>query len=270
MKVTGAARLSQPPGTVWPALNDPAVLARAIPGCERLDVTGSGACALTVLTGIAAVAGSYAGEARAVERAAPGLLRATVSGSGNRGQVGADVTVRLELSGGAATEVSYEADIRAQGPVAAVGQLVLASIARRLATQFLAGIESALVAVAADAAGIDGAAGGDCAAGADGADGTHGADGADATGTGGTDGTDGAQGTGRGVGVRGVGVRGAVAPAGERPAPGRSPRAARAGVLALARLPAGVRAGLAAGAGAVLAGFVIGFLAGRRARAGRR
>ena len=144
MKISGAATLSQPPSAVWSALNDPALLTRAIPGCERLDVTGPGECALTVRAGIAAVAGTYAGHASAVERTAPELIHATAACSGNRGQVVADVTVRLEPSDQAATEVSYEADIRVEGPVVAVGQRVLASVARRLASQFLAGIEAAL------------------------------------------------------------------------------------------------------------------------------
>lgn len=156
MKVTGVATLNQPPEGVWAALNDARVLARAIPGCERLETTGPGACALTVVAGIAAVAGSYAVQAQATERTAPDLIRAIITGSGNRGRVDADVTVRLARSGDAATDVSYEAEIRVQGPVAAVGQLVLASVAKRLASQFLSGIERALAApAAADAAAGD-------------------------------------------------------------------------------------------------------------------
>ncbi len=263
MRVTGTATLSQPPSAVWPALNDPAVLARAIPGCERLDVTGPGTCTLTVLAGIAAVAGSYAGEALAAERTAPGLIRATVSGSGNRGQVGAEVTVRLVPSGDAATEVSYEADIRAEGPVAVVGQRVVASVAKRLAAQFLDGIERSLAMPAGEADEADESA---AAAGADEAKDAGEAGGDKGAGSGGAASAASAADQGGRVielARRGIGVRGAAAPAGDPPAPERT---GAAGLAGSARL----RPGLAAGAAAVLAGIVIGILLGRRARAARR
>jgi uncharacterized protein len=263
MRVTGAVMVSQPPSAVWSALNDPAVLARAIPGCERLDVTGEGACTLTVVAAIAAVAGRYEGEVQIAERAAPGLIRANVSGSGNRGEVGADVIVRLEPSGDAATQVSYEADLRAHGPLAAVGQRVLASITKRLAVQFLAGIESELSAPAPPRV---------VAAG-------------DATvviervrqpvATGGEP---------EPVRERRTLIESAEPPtidlqrvqadqaatasaqpsAEDRPAPMRSLRSAIAGA------GAGGRAGLLTGATAALAGIAIGVLVGRRARPGRR
>ncbi|MBO0776760.1 MAG: carbon monoxide dehydrogenase, partial [Actinobacteria bacterium] len=40
MKVTGGATLHAPIAAVWAALTDPATLAQAIPGCERLTATG--------------------------------------------------------------------------------------------------------------------------------------------------------------------------------------------------------------------------------------
>jgi len=48
MKVTGAGLVGAPPGAVWAMLRDPAVLSRAIPGCQSLDVTGQGRCAAAV------------------------------------------------------------------------------------------------------------------------------------------------------------------------------------------------------------------------------
>ena len=45
MKVTGEATVGAPAETVWAALHDRAVLVRAVPGCERLEVSdalGSG------------------------------------------------------------------------------------------------------------------------------------------------------------------------------------------------------------------------------------
>ena len=46
MKISGTSTLQADPATVWRALNDPAVLVRAIPGCRALEAirdTGAGA-----------------------------------------------------------------------------------------------------------------------------------------------------------------------------------------------------------------------------------
>ena len=141
MRVTGAATLSAPAGTVQAALRNPDLLARAIPGCQRLDVTGAGRCQLTVTTAIAAVSGTYAGEAVIVEwQEAAGLVAATVSAAGNRGAATAGITLRLEPADEGATQVSYDIDATVTGPVADIGQRMLASIASRLAAEFLAAL----------------------------------------------------------------------------------------------------------------------------------
>jgi len=168
MRVTGAATLAAPAGTVLAALGDRDLLARAIPGCERLDVTGAGRCRLTVTTAIAAVSGTYAGEAAIIERQAPGpaggpaggadggpaggadggpaggLVVATVSAAGNRGSASAEITLRLAPAGEGATQVSYAVDATVSGPVAGIGQRMLASIASRLADEFLAALDGLL------------------------------------------------------------------------------------------------------------------------------
>jgi carbon monoxide dehydrogenase subunit G len=141
MRVFGTGTVGAPVEAVWAALADPAVLRRAIPGCERLDVTGPGRCELTVATTIAAVAGTYSGEAEIRERHGPGLLLAAkVSAAGGRGSIGADVTVRLSPAGDGATELGYEIEAQVDGAIAGVGQLLLASVARRLAAEFIGGL----------------------------------------------------------------------------------------------------------------------------------
>ncbi len=172
MRVTGTATLAAPAGAVRAALRDRDLLVRAIPGCERLDVTGTGRGRLTVTTAIAAVSGTYTGEVAIIERPEPGLagdlagdlaggvaggvagvldggvaggpLVATLAAAGNRGSASAEITVRLAAAGEGATQVSYEVDLAVTGPMAAIGQRMLASIASRLAAEFLAALGSLL------------------------------------------------------------------------------------------------------------------------------
>ena len=146
MRVTGTETLHARAEVVWAALADRDVLIRAIPGIEQLDVTGNGRGEFTVTTAIAAVSGTYAGAAVIQHADAPNVLGLHVSAAGARGTIGADVVVRLAPAADGATEVSYEADAEAAGPIAGIGQRMLASIARRLAGDFLGGLDRVVAA----------------------------------------------------------------------------------------------------------------------------
>lgn len=56
---------------VWAALQDPAVLVRTIPGCERLEECGPDTYRMTVNAGIASLKGVYQGEVALAEPSAP-------------------------------------------------------------------------------------------------------------------------------------------------------------------------------------------------------
>lgn len=149
MKVTGDATLNAPVEVVWTALHDPAVLTRSIPGCERLDVTGSGVGRLTITTALAAVGGTYTGDVCIAEQQAPGFLALRGSGAGGTSTVSADVTVRLASAAEGGTLASYQVDAVVGGAIAGVGQRMLASIAKRLAGEFFAAVEGLLASVEA-------------------------------------------------------------------------------------------------------------------------
>jgi uncharacterized protein len=151
MRVSGAGTLHAQAEVVRAALADRDVLVRAIPGIERLDVTGNGRCEFTMTTAIAAVSGTYVGAAVVRQAGTPGALGLHVSAAGARGTIRADVVMRLAPAADGATEVSYEADAEVAGPIAGIGQRMLASIARRLAADFLAGLDSVVAAPPAPA-----------------------------------------------------------------------------------------------------------------------
>jgi len=150
MKVSGAGTLHAPAEVVWAALADRDVLVRVIPGIERLDVSGSGRLKFTITAAIAAVSGTYVGEAAVRQADPPSALGLHLSAAGARGTITADAIVRLAPAADAATEVGYEVDAEVRGPIAGIGQLMLASIARRLASDFLSGLDKVLGGPAAD------------------------------------------------------------------------------------------------------------------------
>ncbi len=148
MKLSGTASLSAPPGRVWEALNDPAVLARTIPGCQELAATGPDAYTMTVSAGVASIKGTYLGQVRLAEKNEPTSYVLHASGSGGPGTVSAECLVTLAADGDG-TALSYEADAVIGGVIAGVGQRVLAGVAKRMAGQFFTAVDAELRGVAA-------------------------------------------------------------------------------------------------------------------------
>jgi uncharacterized protein len=156
VKVSGSHRLDVSRQAVWDALQDPAVLARTIPGCQSLEVTGPDAYAATLTAGVASVKGTYRGTVALADKTAPESYRLTAQGAGGPGTIHADATVRLVEDGGG-TVVHYDADAVVGGMIGGVGQRMLQGVAKKTAGEFFGAIEHDLlhgpVAVPAVAAG---------------------------------------------------------------------------------------------------------------------
>jgi uncharacterized protein len=144
VKVTGNHTLPVPRERVWEALQDPAVLARTIPGCESLEVTGPDAYAATVTAGVASVRGTYQGRVQLLDKQAPAEYRLTAEGAGAPGTIRADALVRLE-EGHEGTTISYDAEAVVGGMIGGVGQRMLAGVAKKTAGEFFAAVERELV-----------------------------------------------------------------------------------------------------------------------------
>lgn len=144
MKVTGEATVGAPAEKVWAALHDQAVLARAVPGCERLEVTGPGSGRFIVTTAMTAIGGTYSGQVTASGQQEPSSVDLTASISGSQGTATADLAIRLTPAPGGATLVGYEVNGVVGGAIAGVGARLLASAARRLADEFLAALDEAV------------------------------------------------------------------------------------------------------------------------------
>ncbi|MEV7006346.1 carbon monoxide dehydrogenase subunit G [Streptosporangium sp. NPDC051022] len=146
MKVAGSAVLGIDRDRVWSALQNPAVLVRTIPGCERLEETGPGTYRMTVTAGVASIKGVYQGEVALSDPEAPCRFVLRAQGQGTPGTVDATVEIRLsEVEGG--TRVDYDAEAVVGGMIGGVGQRVLGSVAKRTAGEFFTAVESHLAGV---------------------------------------------------------------------------------------------------------------------------
>ena len=144
MKVSGEATLHAPIARVWEALNDPAVLVRTIPGCERLEATGPDSYRMVVTAGVASVRGTYAGEVKLHDQRPPNEFVMSATGAGGPGTVSTEVQVRLVEHDGA-TLLTYDADAVVGGMIGGVGQRMLAGVAKKMAGEFFADVDDVLI-----------------------------------------------------------------------------------------------------------------------------
>jgi uncharacterized protein len=147
MRIEGSVTVAAPRQAVWDALQDPAVLARTLPGCETFEEVGPDAYRATITAGIASIKGTYLGDVALSDRVAPEQYRLHASGSGAPGTVSADALVTLEeVEGG--TRIGYAADAVVGGMIGGVGQRMISGVAKRMAGQFFAAVEREILGTA--------------------------------------------------------------------------------------------------------------------------
>jgi uncharacterized protein len=154
VNLDGSAVLHADPERVWAVLTDPAVLARTIPGCESLERTGEDEYRMNVAVGVGAIRGTYAGEVRLADQQRPTSYVMHASGAGAPGNVRATVTIELSPTD-EGTTLTYSADAVVGGPVAGVGQRMMAGVAKRMAGQFFSAIDGELTGATVPAAPTD-------------------------------------------------------------------------------------------------------------------
>lgn len=137
MIVTGEHTFPGPRQAVWDLLQDPEVLAKAMPGARKLHLTGDGTYEGVIRIGVGPVtAAEWTLGVRLADRVPPASYVMHVDGKGALGFTRGQATVNLdEVEGG--TKMRYHADLSVGGKVAGVGQRLLDQVARMLTRQGL-------------------------------------------------------------------------------------------------------------------------------------
>jgi uncharacterized protein len=143
MTLDGSHHFKAPRDRVWALFNDPGVLARATPGCERLNPIGPDEFEATLSVGVAAVKGTYQGRLAITDKRPPEGYILHVEGTGRPGFVKGEGRLSLtEQDGGTLATINAEAQVG--GLIAAVGQRLVGAAARLLMSQFFSALEAEL------------------------------------------------------------------------------------------------------------------------------
>ena len=116
-------------------MQDPEVLARAIPGCESLEKIGENEYRMKMKMALASISGAFEGKVRITDQAPPVSFRLVVEGAGKIGFVKGDGVLKLAPADGG-TEVTYEGDAQVGGTMAAVGQRLIDGTSKMMIKKF--------------------------------------------------------------------------------------------------------------------------------------
>ncbi len=135
MKIAGSTRLAIPPERAYEMMQDPEVLARAMPGCESLEKIGPDEYRMKMKMALASLSGAFEGKVRITDQTPPTSFKLTVEGTGKIGFMKGEGLLRLSPAE-SGTDVAYEGDVHVGGTMAAVGQRLIDATAKMLIKKF--------------------------------------------------------------------------------------------------------------------------------------
>jgi carbon monoxide dehydrogenase subunit G len=140
VKVSGERHFDAPVPTVWQVLNDPAQMAKMMPGVESFDIQDERhwRAHVKIPLGLGGLRMSI--DFEKMEEREPEFAKLHAKGTG----VGAIMNMDTEFNlseGGGGTDMKWEADVHILGPVASMGQRVLQPIVNQQVENVLASLE---------------------------------------------------------------------------------------------------------------------------------
>jgi hypothetical protein len=137
MEMIGERRINAPRDRVWDALNDPAVLQAAIPGCESVERVGDDQFTAKLSMKLGPMSARLAGKVTLSNIVPPESY--TISGEGQGGAMGfakGAANVTLASDGPDWTVLRYSVNAQVGGKMAQLGARLIDSTAKSMADQF--------------------------------------------------------------------------------------------------------------------------------------
>ena len=152
MKVEGVKELSAPRDVVWQVLNDPAQMAKLMPGVEGFEIKDDRNWQAKVKIPLGLGGLRMTIDFEKVEERAPEFAQLNAKGNG----VGAIMNMQTQFNlseSPTGTTMQWEAEVKIAGPVGAMGQRVLQPIINQQVGNVLSALEKQVSEAAAGAAG---------------------------------------------------------------------------------------------------------------------
>ena len=139
MELTGTRVVNAPREKVWAALNDPAVLKEAVPGCETLERVTDNEWRAVVATKIGPVSARFNGKMMLADLDPPNGYTLKFEGQGGAaGFASGEAKVTLAPAEGDQTALSYATKAQVGGKLAQIGSRLIDGAAAKMADDFFA------------------------------------------------------------------------------------------------------------------------------------
>ena len=141
MNLAGERIFDAPRATVWHVLNDPASMAKTMPGVESFDIHDDGRWTANVKIPLGLGGLKMKVDMEKVEEREPEFAKLAIKGNG----VGAILSMTTSFalsSAGDGTQMHWEADVRIAGPVGSMGRRVLQPIVNQQVQHVLSALDA--------------------------------------------------------------------------------------------------------------------------------
>jgi hypothetical protein len=135
MKIAGSHSLPVEQQRAYQALQDPVLLARCMPGCDRLELIEEDTYAMRMKMLIASISGLFEGRVRIADRCAPASFKLIVEGKGKIGFMKGEGLLTL-VQNGVGTDVHFDGDVHVGGTIASVGQRLMDTTSKMMIKRF--------------------------------------------------------------------------------------------------------------------------------------
>ncbi len=144
MRIEGEYTFSGPRELVWEMLNDPQVLASALPGTQQLTQVAENEYEGEMNVRVGPVSGTFTGRLVVSDATPPERCTLTVDGRGAPGFLKGSGLVNLIAQEDGTTLMKYEGEVQVGGKLAGVGQRMLDSVSKSMLRQGLDTMNEAL------------------------------------------------------------------------------------------------------------------------------
>src|SRR5262245_25605523 len=145
MHLTGTFTFNGPQQTVWDLLQDPEVLAKVLPGTERLTRTGPDRYEGVMKVSIGPMTAAKFDVAVTLgDKRPPERFTMQIDGKGSVGFARGTASVELREQAENSTEMHYASDVQIGGRIASVGQRLIDSVSKMMMRQALEALDREL------------------------------------------------------------------------------------------------------------------------------
>ena len=142
MNVSGERTFAAPRGTVWKVMNDPAAMAKTMPGVQSFDVHDDRHWTANVKIPLGLGGLKMTVDMEKIEEREPDFAKMAIKGNGVGAIMNMETSFTLSEAGEGGTAMAWSAEVKILGPVGSMGQRVLQPIVNQQVQHVLTALDA--------------------------------------------------------------------------------------------------------------------------------